>query len=292
MNRPILFKWLIGLGLGMLALGVWQWPDGHYRIIACDVGQGDATLITQGTTQILVDGGRKAEAVLACLGRHMPFWDRRVELVVATHPEQDHIGGLPEVIRRYQVEAVLVSDAGKPTQVFNRWLTAVQESGARLAVADAGMRLNAGRIAIKVFWPEREEARVRQWLPTMAFADQTGSAGEKTAQGEVNDRSVVLLADLDGKQVLLTGDITTEVEKELVKRGVGGRVDWLKVAHHGSKSSTSRLFLDAVKPVSAWISVGKDNRYGHPHTLVIDGLRERGTRIWRTDEAGELIFRR
>ena len=144
-------SWWLAIVLISAGIIFWrQWPDQYVHIIVCDVGQGDAMLMTYRFNQVLIDGGEDNGRILSCLGKHLPFWDRELELVVATHPEADHIGGLTEVIIRYQVENVVMPDAGKSTQVFWDLYQAVRESGTNLAIADTGMRIKIGGMELKV----------------------------------------------------------------------------------------------------------------------------------------------
>ena len=111
-----------------LLLGrIWRtWPDQQAHLIFCDVGQGDATLIVSGSNQVLIDGGRHRQAALSCLEKYVPFWDRRLELMIATHADADHIGGLPAVLEHYAVQQVITNSYNKETQVFSRFKNAVR----------------------------------------------------------------------------------------------------------------------------------------------------------------------
>ncbi|OGV96966.1 hypothetical protein A2W24_02465 [Microgenomates group bacterium RBG_16_45_19] len=288
MTGQRLIWWGIGLALAAVSLVVFEWPTDDFKLIACDVGQGDATLITQGFNQVLVDGGPSANKLLACLGQTMPFWDKRIELVVATHPELDHIAGLVPVLKRYQIETVLVSDAGKETEIFNQFLEGVRQSRADLLIADRGMELALGEIKLTVLAPQKDEAILAQWYQNPAYMDQTVLGAKQTGgRNEVNQRSVVLWVAFREIEALLTGDISLNEEKELVKVGLS-QAEILKVAHHGSKTSTSEELLAAIEPKIAIVEVGEKNTYGHPQATVLDRLKAHGSLIWRTDLNGQI----
>jgi len=229
-----------------------------------DIGQGDAVLVQQGSIQMLVDGGPDAN-VLAKLGEAMPFFDRTIEMIVSTHPDKDHFGGLTDVLSRYRVGTVVVDGETDAGPTYERFADALAASGARFVVARTGdtLRLN-DRVSAEVVWP-------RQGYDTDAQ----------------NDMSVVLRVMVDGvPAALLTGDATSAVEPMMPADSVAAPV--LKVGHHGSAYSTSRAFIDAVDPGVAVISVGAHNAYGHPAGAVLHRLSSRGVPYLRTDTAGDV----
>jgi len=229
-----------------------------------DVGQGDAILVQQGTIQMLVDGGPDAN-VLSGIGDAMPFFDRHVEFVVVTHPDLDHFGGLIDVLSRYSVGTVLLSGADDDTEAYRRFRDMLASNGAEAVIVSAGDRIAlTDRVEAVVLWPA------------------TGHATD-----DQNDLSVMLRVDIDGEAVaVLTGDATTRVEAVLVDDDALVRTPVLKAGHHGSRSSTSAAFLDALDPALAVISVGERNRYGHPATATLSRLKTRGISIIRTDTSG------
>ncbi len=254
-------KGLIKTGLlvvGLLVLAAVQWPDGRLRVVFCDVGQGDSILMSKGSMQVLVDGG-PGDKVLSCLGRQMPFWDRQIEVVVNTHGEEDHMGGLGEVLERYKVGKVIVSGWGDG----DSWI----EKGRQVEVYEAkkGDVIKAGEISFKVLWPEKEKNKV-------------------LGASSLNEQSLVLLASYGRFDWLLTGDIGVETENSL-----DGLVDVevLKVAHHGSKFSSGESFLRKVKPELAVIQVGR-NSFGHPTDEVLERLKASGVKVMRNDIHGDI----
>ncbi len=254
-----------------LALALWLSPESEpevLRLTALDVGQGDAILLqTPNGSDVLVDGGPD-DRVRQQLSRHLPAADRTIELVVLTHPDLDHVGGLPAVARSYRIERVLETGVRSTSQADAAWVSEVTKQGSERIQAQAGQRLEIDGVWFDVLWPD---------------------ASTDLATPKRNETSVVLRVTYGATSFLLTGDISSDVEARMVQTGTLTDVDVLKAPHHGSISSSSEEFLDAVKPETAMISVGKKNRYGHPHPVVVRRLVKRGIRVLRTDEVGDVV---
>jgi len=266
------------LGLGLL-IG-WQRPDDKLRIVICDVGQGDATLISWKSYQMLVDGGPD-NSVLSCLGKNMAFWDRKIEVVVVTHPQADHMTGLIEVVERYEVGQLIAAKVVNDTPEFWKLRQVVEEKQVEVKELIKGDWLRLGAVKLKVLWPEEGGGE------PLAWKDEDSSAhvlGVKTYQVDVNEVSLVLLGSFGKFDFLLTGDIGEKEERQLVEEL--GPVELLKIAHHGSRYSSSQEFLEQVRPEIGVISVGKKNRFGHPTQTVLDRLAEVGAKVRRTDKDG------
>ncbi|MBI2868644.1 MAG: DNA internalization-related competence protein ComEC/Rec2 [Chloroflexi bacterium] len=259
---------LIG-GLALTALLVFvsaaTLPDNRLRVTFLDVGQGDAILIQRGSQQVLIDGGPSSRDVAAGLGGRMPFWDRTIELVVLTHPHQDHLAGLVEVARRFKVERVLYPEIDLASPLYDEW-RAVTRDVTRLDVAP-GQRIDLGGGAV---------------LDLLG-----GGRPASPDESDVDDSGLVLRLSLDGVSFLLTGDISADVERELVRDRAVLTSTVLKVAHHGSNTSTSAEFLSVVNPGVAVISVGAGNSFGHPGAGAMSRLSARPSLdVYRTDEHG------
>jgi competence protein ComEC len=239
------------------------------QIVFLDVGQGDSILIQKGTKQILIDGGPSGKTELAELGKYLPYFDREIEVVIATHPDRDHIGGLVDVARNYQIGKVLTTAAEKDTAVFKEWKDIREYDRIETLEASRGDEVELGEAKLKIVSP--------------------GSAVDP-ATGDANNKSVVARLDYGENSFLFTGDIESPAEKEILTSGENIDVDFLKVAHHGSKYSSSDEFLDAASPQTAIISVGEKNSYGHPTEAVLNSLNSRNINILRTDEIGDIIF--
>lgn len=244
------------------------------ELVMIDVGQGDAILLRDGGETLLVDGGgwpagdlggRVLVPALAALGV------RSLDRVLLTHPDRDHCGGLVEVAGYVAVAEVWTGPAAaeRPGSACEAALLRVP--GAIHRTAAAGDRLAVGRWRLRVLHPERS--------PSPAGA---------------NDGSVVLAAEAFGRRVLLTGDVEAAGERELLARfGAGDDLDCdvLKVAHHGSRTSSDPRFLAAATPALALVGAGARNPYGHPAAEVLERLAERGTRVLRTDRDGMVVLR-
>ena len=278
-RRPSLSRsewtWLLGLGLllagwALLLTALAVRPDGLLHFWALDVGQGDALLIqTPAGQDILVDGGPDPAAVARGLGRHLPFWQRDLALVVLTHPHQDHIAGLIDTLDHYHIGSVLQTPfaAGDATleAAWSRVLTATAVP-VHPAIAGQAFALESG-VTVQVL------------APPPALLHGTHS--------DINNSSVVLRLTYGTVGLLLAGDIETEAGGDLLARAGGAlRSQVLKVPHHGSATGLSAALLAAIQSQVAVISVGADNRYGHPAPATLDLLRATGVPTYRTDTDG------
>jgi len=231
-------------------------PDDNLHVSFLDVGQGDAILIQRGSQQILVDGGPSPQAIALALGRKMPFWDRTIELVVLTHPSADHVTGLVEVLNRYKVRQVLYPDLEFKSDIYDEWLRLLEERDINCIIAQAGQQIDFGtEVMIEVLNPQ---------TPPL-----TGT------ESDIDNNGMVLHLSMGEVSFLLTADIMWEAEFELITRRASLTSTVLKVAHHGSTTSTTAEFLAVVNPRLAVISVGEGNPFGHPSDEVMDRLEQK-----------------
>lgn len=267
------------------------------KVIFCNVGQGDATLITDGFHQVLVDGGRDQRA-LDCLERYLPAWDREIDLVIVTHVDSDHIGGFEMVLNRYFVKEMLVSEYGSTTGVFKGFRNAVLreiEEGMILNLAVGNSTKKVGKnISLKNYFTRVEGFANNPYLSVKTETTLWDKIDEqnqiiKDKKLDLNALSIVTFLQLNNTKFLLMGDLDVLREQALVKQGLITDVDVLKVGHHGSKTSTSDAFLEASTPEIATISVGYNNSYGLPSPQVVNKINGLGIRILRTDVSGDLI---
>lgn len=253
---------LISLFL-LLIFIITVWPNDKYRIIFCDVGQGDGVLISHKNTQMLVDTGAENKKMLSCLENFVPFWDRKIEAVVVTHWDEDHAGGMRDIIKSYKIDSVYSSS--KPKGKFEQI-----NYSTNLAQNDL---IKLGLISFEILSPEENE--------------ENGGLDN-------NDMSVVGLLSYKDKKFLLTGDAPKDVEDkiawQILQNRMNRKVDVLKVSHHGSDTATSEDLLKVIQPQIAIISVGKNNKYGHPKDQVLKNLEKYGVTIKRTDIQGNIVF--
>jgi competence protein ComEC len=214
-----------------------------------DVGQGDAILVqTKDGVELLIDGGPDS-SVLRGIGNRMPFWDRRIDAVVATHPDKDHIGGLVDVLKRYEVGTVIESGVLHDTSFTRSFEKGAESENATRILARRGMRLQLGRDA---------------------YADVLYPASDVSNLKETNAGSIALRVVYGKTEFMLTGDAPLSVEKSLVATyGEKLQSDVLKAGHHGSKTSSAESFVRAVNPQYVIFSRGCDNSYGHPHATIV-----------------------
>ncbi|MDY6875639.1 MAG: DNA internalization-related competence protein ComEC/Rec2 [Chloroflexota bacterium] len=261
-------KVLASAAVILLVLALFAWralPDGRLHVVFLDVGQGDAIFIqTPSGRQVLVDGGPSETALLSQLGRQMPFWDRTLDVMVLTHPDADHVTGLVPVLERYQVDTVVFREVEVESEVYDYWLQLLEAEGATVYQGEAGLHLVLDEgVEMVVLHP--------------------GAEPVSRTDADVNNNSVVTRLTYGQVSVLLPGDIEAVVEQRLVAEGALGSTV-LKVAHHGSCSSTTPEFLEMVAPEVVVISVGADNDFGHPCAEVLERLK--GLPVYRTDEQG------
>lgn len=271
-HRKIVYISIFALAtIGLILAGIIRsGKNQELRVVFLDVGQGDAILISQGSNQILIDGGPDGQVLMEKLGRYVPFWDREIELVVATHPDQDHIEGLLGVMKNYKVGSLLETTVRSDSQLYGKYEELIAQKQIRKIDAVAGMEIKLDQAGMEILSP--------------AGPVPTGTAKD------TNSYSVVSRLVFGQSSFLLTGDLPDAEEKKLLQKNADLPARVLKVAHHGSKYSTTEEFLDKVRPDDAIISVGRNNRFGHPADEALDRLGERKINIFRTDEKGDIVY--
>jgi len=235
-----------------------------------DVGQGDAILISEGSKQVLIDGGPNGQILLEKLGKYIPFWDRNIEVIIATHPDQDHIDGLIDVMEAYNIGEVIDNSEESDSQVYKKYKETIEEKNIPRLKGQDGMNIKIS-----------EDAKLEILSP--------GENLENKPK-DTNADSIIAKLTYGENSFLLTGDLPDEKEQELIGKHADLRADVLKVSHHGSKYATTLEFLEKVKPKDSVISVGKNNRYGHPAEETLDRLSSKEVRVLRTDELGDIEY--
>lgn len=274
MRTYLILSFIVGLFItGFSLYQAVMFYDGKLHIIFCSVGQGDAIFIrTPQGSSILVDGGPN-EAVLDCLSRHMPFWQRRIDLVLLSHPHADHLNGLIGVVNHYTVGGFATEKLNNTTAGYIELMKLVEQNHIMTQFVYKGDELIlSDRVILRVLGPTKD---------FLTRTSPSGIVGESREFG-----SVIPLISYGSFQALLTGDTQSgELSDAIV--GLSDRIEVLQVPHHGSKTGLTSQILDRINPQVTVISVGRNN-YGHPSPQTLKILREKGTRILRTDKDGDV----
>lgn len=265
-----------GFFLGILAfLTIFLWsafskaPTPELSLYIFDVGQGDSILLQKQNEQVLIDGGPSAK-ILEHLSRVLPFGDKTIELAILSHNHADHLIGLNDVLRNYEVGEIWWSGAVHDTKEYQEWRDLLETK-----------KLNQ-----KVVWRgEKKELPIGTQLTVVAPAtDQEGKMPKNQ-----HESTVVIKLVYSQFSALLTGDIEEPIEEEMVKEVPSDlEAQVLKVPHHGSNNGLLPAFLRAVNPEVAIISAGRQNQYGHPHQSTLKKLAEAGVKTYRTDKDGTI----
>ncbi len=232
-----------------------------------DIGQGDAILIkTPYGQNILVDGG-PGNAVIQRLSENLAWWDKKIDLMILTHPHSDHVGGLADVISRYNVEKILYTGVIYNSPDYIAWLEIIRDCGIPLIIIDRPQIVKLG-----------EDCRLDILYPMESILGKEVS--------NLNNSSIVIKLIYKKIKFLLAGDIELETEQELLDSEIDLSAQVFKANHHGSDTSNSQEFLQAVNPDIAVIQVGAENDFGHPSRRVIKRLERMGVKIFRNDLDG------
>jgi len=267
-------------------------PEENLHMVFCDVGQGDAILVWEADRQLLIDAGPD-DKILECLAEYVPWWDDSLEFVVWTHPDIDHVGGLEPVFRQYEVDYLITNGDTKQTSVFERFQSLIQRkeySPKQLIIGGKGLNLEVSEnISIKILSPQVD---TDQWPPQNVPLSETQLLDVlnviEQKDEQINSRSIAILLTVGPTKALMMGDVDTVRETALISEGLIPDVNILKVAHHGSKYSTSTPFLAIARPEISVLSLEENNPYGHPSDRVVSDLRAIGSKILRTDQLGNI----
>jgi len=267
---PILTLFLLFMAVFLIVLD-WQNSHREFTFAMLDIGQGDALFIeSPNGTQVLIDGGPPRK-ILSQLSKVMSPFDRSIDVIIITNPDEDHIGGLQDVLKNYKVGEVFESGTWSDSKTYQNLEEEFKNKKIPDILAKKGMRLDLGGGAvIDILFPDRD---VTNW--------------------ETNTGSVVARLSYKNTSFMLTGDAPMSTEKIILGEFSPAQLhsNILKVGHHGSRGSTSPEFLKAVSPSDALISVGKDNKYGHPTQEVLNLLSQTGAKVFRTDQLGTILIK-
>lgn len=242
-------------------------PDGKLHVSFLNVGQGDAILITTPKGKhILVDGGPVSN-IMQVLPSKLPYFSTTIDLIILTHSHSDHLDGLFDVMKRYEVGAVLLPNTDKQNEEYASFLKNIDDDKKIMARSDHDFEIEKG-IFMDVLFPTRE----------------------KIISDDLNDTSVVFRLSYGKTNFFFTGDMSSLLEKKILLTGDDVRSDILKISHHGSKYSSSTWFVKAVSPETAVISVAKKNTFNHPGISTLNTLKTQDVQVYRTDEGGTIDF--
>lgn len=234
--------------------------DGSLQLHFIDVGQADAILVTTGEANMLIDAGNNNDGELVV----KYLQDQgigKLDVVMGTHPHEDHVGGLDVAIKRFDVGEVYLPRVTHTTKTYRDVLAALKEKQIKAVAAGGGQSFQLGQAKVELLAPNSSKYK------------------------ELNNYSIVCKITFGDTRFLLAGDAEELSEQEILQKGYDLKADLLKVAHHGSRSSTSDAFLKAVSPKTAIISVAKENDYGHPHRETLERLRQSGIKVYQTAES-------
>jgi len=243
-------------------------PSGENNLVVhfIDIGQGDSIFIQLPNGQTsLIDGGSKIYEDTLC-DYLTKLGVKKIDYLVATHPHEDHIGGLPKVIKQFDIGKIYMPDKTSNTKIFEELLNEIKSKGLHITVGHGGDKIaEDDEFSYDIFAPNNDD------------------------YGEINNYSIVTKIQFKGVSFLFTGDAENISEKEMIDKNYDLKSDILKVGHHGGRTSSTKEFLEEVMPKYAVISAGKDNMYNHPHKETLDRLKAIGAQVYRTDESGTVI---
>ena len=264
---------LIILAIGLVFLSIHSGHKNNYlKVVFLDVGQGDSIYIeAPNGKQMLIDAGPDAK-VLSSLSKVMPFADRSIDVIVATHPDSDHIGGFPIILDNYKVGSIIENGATTNSEVYSTMEELITKDKINKIIAHRGMRImldDKDNIYFDILFPDRDVSNI-----------------------DTNDGSIVGKLVYGADSFMLTGDadLYTENQIEWNENADELHSNVLKLGHHGSKTSSSILWLEKVKPDIAIVSAGKNNKYGHPSPETIDRLNLLHIPYLNTADHGNIIF--
>lgn len=287
MKTKIIVSFLL-LILSTFVLALIKYPNSNaVQVVACDVGQGDGFLIFHRNYQIVIDGGANRK-ILKCMDKYLPFWDRNIELVILTHPQEDHYKGLIDLFERYKIQNFILPQINSSNESFGVLKNRVVEEGSSVIFAQSGQQVRVGLIYLDILWPD-----MQFFSDSLKEAENFGNESKIENLYETridpNDFSIVIRARYKNFDMLFSGDIGPQIIMHLLRLWQIGDVEYLKVPHHGSRNGLTKDLLDATKPEIAVISVGKNNSHGHPHREILQLLDESVNVLFRTDLEGDIV---
>lgn len=244
--------------------------DKKTKVVFCDVGQGDGTYIRfNNKIDVLIDAGPD-KSILSCLGKHMPFWDKNIEIAFLSHSNKDHYQGFYFINERYKILNFITTKSPFETNTYKKLIN----------------ELNRKKVKIKYYY-KNEKIIINNKISFLFLWPI-----ENLVSSNDNDYSQVMLFNQNNFKILFTGDINSKILGQIAKSKnfEKNKINIIKIPHHGSKNGINKKILSIIKPEIAVISVGKNNPYGHPAKEVINILKALNIKIKRTDINKDIIF--
>lgn len=271
MPRHLFQKLIVGL-LAVNALFVWfliKLPGNAAEVHFLDIGQGDAILIrTPQYHNILIDGGPPGSRLIQEMGNILPPLEKTIDLIILTHPHLDHIGGLIEVLERYKVKNVLLTGVQHTSSYYENFLSKIQKNNIPIHIANKTQDFILGELFFDTIYP---------------FSSIANDAFQN-----INNSSIVIKMTYKKTSVLFTGDAEQEVEEKILAKNTHIQAEIMKAAHHGSRTSNTTTYLEAIQPTMAIIQVGGKNKYDHPHQETLERFSHKKIKVWRNDIHGTI----
>ena len=267
MFKKIIFSFLLLLLLLLIFL-LMQIPDNKFHIFFLDIGQGDSIFIkTPENHQILIDSG-PGPKIIEELNKIIPYFDRSLDLLVLSHPHQDHYMGFLELLSNYDVDLVLLTAVNYDDLFYSKLIKTLENKKVEVIIAHEKMDLFFNDVLLDIIYP----------FESLAFQ----------SFDNINNSSIVIKVTYKENVILLTGDIESEIEEELLDYDMSANI--LKVPHHGSNSSSSLNFLRKINPEIAIIQSGRNNKFGHPHEETLERFANLNIDVLRNDLEGTIEF--
>lgn len=284
-------KFLTIVIFGVLTFfGYWYFSQKNKttKVVFCDVGQGDASYIRiKNQFDLLIDAGPDRK-ILNCLGKYMPFYDKKIELAIISHPQKDHYGGFLFLLDRYKFEKILIPPIKSSSTEFRQLIEKINQKNIILNFPLADNKINILNSQLIFFWPSKDFLAKNLIFDSPQLNNQVLGVTSL----DINYFSLVFLFKENSFKILYTGDapslILTKISN-LYQSNI--KTSILKIPHHGSKNGLNDFFLKLADPTLAVISVSSKNSFGHPHQKVLEMLKAQGIKIRRTDIEGDIFFK-
>ncbi|MFB6181971.1 MAG: ComEC/Rec2 family competence protein [Candidatus Magasanikbacteria bacterium] len=251
----------------------------YLKVVFLDIGQGDSTFFEFSNGEQMVVDCSKDRRVLHGLGEVMWFYDRTIDYLMITHPDLDHYGGCIDLLKRFEVENIIYNGVKKDSKFWEVFWNQYKQEDANYIIIDEPRKIQIASSTIQFLYPDHRLGESSHSSTTVGVEN-------------TNNTSIVFTLKKGDNELLMTADAEKELEQYLSEKyNEELRANIYKMGHHGSDSSSNEFFIEKVKPEVSIASAGKNNDFGHPAYIVVKRLRELGSKIWRTDQDGDVMIR-